>query len=223
MVAIEPQLGEGVYTFTEATEILSHRHQRLTPSRLRYWMQTGLTPASYSPADGHAILSFHDLISLEVVGRFNEAGCSIQRVRKIEEVLRAEFGHLRRPFAYKLFFTDGASLWAQHGAEPRTAVELFGRRSDAKHKHLAWSDAVATFADEIRFGGPSEGASEWDLSPWVAIDPAVQFGTPVVRGTRIPVRTIAANLEAGTPEHVADWYGLSADQIQGVRAYLAVH
>ncbi|MEW6154231.1 MAG: DUF433 domain-containing protein [Actinomycetota bacterium] len=97
-------------------------------------------------------------------------------------------------------------------------IELVGRQRN----HFVWRPAIETFAEQIRYG-PDSHASGWDLSPWVEIDPSVQFGTPVVRGTRVPVRTIAANLRAGTPEDVADWYGLTVQQVQGVIEYLALH
>ena len=46
---------------------------------------------------------------------------------------------------------------------------------------------------------------------------------PTVRGTRVPVRTVLANLQVGKPGEVADWYGLTLDEVQGVRDYDAVH
>ena len=219
-----PVLGEGIYTFSEARAILAHRPSHLSERQLRYWMDTGLTPPSYRDDRGDAVLSFLDLISLEVVGRFRSIGTSLQRVRVIEETLREFAPDLERPFAYRLFYRDGATIWAKRSNEDDPLViELLGRRSDRRHKQLAWQDAIATFAEEIRFEGPDERAAGWELSPWVEIDPTVQFGTPIVRGTRIPVRTIAANLAAHSTHEIADWYGLSEQQVEGVRDYIAVH
>jgi uncharacterized protein (DUF433 family) len=78
---------------------------------------------------------------------------------------------------------------------------------------------VATFADEIRF--VEDVAAAWDISPWVGIDPEVCFGAPVVRGTRIPVRTIMANLGEATEQEVADWHELSVCQVRGVAQFAA--
>ena len=77
--------------------------------------------------------------------------------------------------------------------------------------------------EDISFDGPRERASGWQLSPWVEIDPERQFGAPVVRGTRIPVSTIEAQLRAGSPVEVADWYGLRVEQVEGVRDYAEAH
>jgi uncharacterized protein (DUF433 family)/DNA-binding transcriptional MerR regulator len=184
-------------------------------------MNTGLTPPSYVADDGgYPILTFEDLISLEVVRRLRHEGASLQAIRRVEEYLRSECS-FDRPFAYKVFFTDGAAVWAQvEGDEDSPIViEVSGRR---KH-HYAWREAIATFAEDIRFEGPDLHASKWAITPWVEIDPEVQFGAPVVAGTRIPVRTIVTNLKAGTPEDVADWYGLSIAQVKGARDYVALN
>ena len=98
-------------------------------------------------------------------------------------------------------------------AEPQL-LELF-----RKANQFAWRRAVETFANEIDFDGNS--AAIWRPNRWVEINPHIQFGEPVVAGTRIPVRTIAANLTVGSPREVADWYGLSEAQVIGARAYLA--
>ena len=87
----------------------------------------------------------------------------------------------------------------------------------------AWADAVQTFADEIRFKGPDRVAAAWNLSPWIEINPEIQFGAPVVRGTRVPIDTVLANLDVGTPGEVADWYDLTLDEVRGVRDYAAVN
>ncbi len=72
-------------------------------------------------------------------------------------------------------------------------------------------------SDEIRF--VNDSAAAWDISPWVGIDPLVCFGAPTVRGTRIPVRTILANLADATEQEVADWYELSVCQVRGVAEF----
>jgi uncharacterized protein (DUF433 family) len=215
-----PRLGEGVYTFPEAARILRGITRNVSTGQLRYWMQSGLTPASHE-VDGEAILSFEDLISLEIVRRLKiEGGASLQSIRKVEAALRTEYKSYERPFAHKVFFTDGADVWADvAGENGRILVQLTGRQRN----HYAWTDAIKTFAHDIRFEGSDAHAARWLLSPWVEINPAVQFGAPVVAGTRVPIATIEANLEVGTPAQVAEWYGLQVPQVDGVKEYLVAH
>lgn len=184
-------------------------------------MSTGLADASHETAQGEPILSFDDLVSLEIVGRFRSVGTSLQKVRALDERLHARYPELDRPFAYKVFFTDGASVWEQEiGEDGPIATEVVGRRKN----HRVWLPAIQTFAKEIRYDvGSPPHAVGWTLSPWVEINPGVQFGAPVVRGTRVPVRAIVANLAEGSPAEVAEWYGLSVKQVLGAKDYVAAH
>lgn len=214
----KPDFGVGVYTFSEAATILGRGPDAVTSRQVNYWIRTGLTPPSMEALD-RGVLSFHDLISLEMVRRFRALGVSLQRVRWFEERLRREYSDRARPMAYEVFFTDGATIWAKEAGEADgKLLEIVGRRQD----HYVWSDSVTTFAIEVEFEDQSGAATSWTPAPWISLDPDVQFGTPVVAGSRVPVRTIGANLKVGDPEQVADWYGLTINQVLGVRDYLAL-
>jgi len=57
---------------------------------------------------------------------------------------------------------------------------------------------------------------------WIALDPAIQGGRPVVRGTRMPVETIVGSLAGGmTVEEVCSQYRLSPEQVRAALAYAA--
>jgi uncharacterized protein (DUF433 family) len=181
-------------------------------------MKAGLASTAPVADQNFAVLSFDDLVSLEIVRRFKSMGASLQRIRRFDLALRDEFPDLDHPLAYQIFFTDGASVWAELEGDSGAVIELMGRRRG----HYVWAAAMKTFAEEISWSdGQPAHAAVWNLTPWVEIDPRIQFGTPVVRGTRIPVHTIGANLRAGSPEEVADWYGLEVQAVRGVRDYLA--
>lgn len=211
-----PELGDGLYTFSEAARILRRGSGSLTTRQLHYWMTTGLSPSSYE-IDGTSLLSFDDLVSLEIVRRFRTQGTSLQRVRHFERVLRARHGH-ERPFAWRAFFTDGAELWGQTYDDDRTlATQLTGRDSGS----AVWLDAIKTFASEITYDRQQHAAS-WTLSKYVQVDPSIQFGAPAVSGTRVTVDTIAANLRVASVKQVAAWYGLKPKEVRGVQEYLAV-
>jgi uncharacterized protein (DUF433 family)/DNA-binding transcriptional MerR regulator len=215
----QPRVGDGIYTFGEASRILRAFDPMVSVRRLRYWMGSDLVVPTYQLTDETPILSFDDLISLEVIRRFRKEKTPLQSVRRLESALRKTFPELVKPFAYRRFFTDGASVWAEEiGESGPIVVELLGRRPH----HYAWTEAIKTFAVDISWEGEEQHATSWHLSPWVEIDPRIQAGAPVVRGTRVPVRTIAANLKVGSADEVADWYGLSVDQVKGVSNYLAV-
>jgi uncharacterized protein (DUF433 family)/DNA-binding transcriptional MerR regulator len=213
------ELGTGIYTFPEAARILRSVGTDVSPGQLRYWIAKGLAEPIPVAEEDFAVLSFDDLVSLEIVRRFRGVGASLQRIRRFNETLHERFPNLEHPFTYRIFFTDGAALWAQVDDDPASVIELVGRRPG----QFAWRDAIGTFAKAIRWSDDAPArASGWRLNQWVEIDPQIQFGAPVVRGTRVTVRTISANLREGTPEEVAEWYGLDVDSVLGVRDYLAL-
>ena len=54
----------------------------------------------------------------------------------------------------------------------------------------------------------------------IMIDPAIQHGKPVLRGTRVPVVRILGGLAGGmTPTHVCQEYDISEDDLRAVLAY----
>lgn len=215
-----PVLGEGAYTFPEALKILQGISAAVSVHQLRQWIATGLAPVAEigEGSSRHRILSFDDLVTLAIIGRFRNRSVSLQRIRRLEVELRRRRPDHVRPFAYKSFFTDGASIWVDDLGGDESLSEVVGKHRNQR----AWTGAIRSFAEEIRFGSDLH-AQAWDLSPWVELDPQIQFGRPVVRGTRVPVRTVIANLEVGTPKDVADWYGLTVDQVIGARDYVAIH
>ena len=213
-----PALNEGVYTMAEAARILGRGSRPASTRQLHYWVSTGLIPPSFRTTEWPA-LSFEDLISLEIVRRLRAKGVSLHKIRRLEQILRGLNTDRARPLAYEAFLTDGASIWAQelNGDAADGVIEVVGRY----HKQYAWANSIKSFAEEIRFQSPEGRAVAWSPTPYVDLDPCIQFGAPVVKGTRIPVKTIEANLTAGTLAEVAVWYGLTEEQVLGVREYLA--
>lgn len=60
----------------------------------------------------------------------------------------------------------------------------------------------------------------WDEA--VTIDPEVQGGTPVIRGTRVPVSVLVEAVAAGDGiDEVARQYRVTSDQVRAALAYAA--
>ncbi|MGQ0431750.1 MAG: DUF433 domain-containing protein [Microthrixaceae bacterium] len=217
-----PSVGEGIYTFPEAARIIRNAVDPISPETLRSWVNTGLVPADrYDPDLGEEVLTFEDLVSLEVIRRLRRDTphpATLQQIRRVEKVLRTRYDY-HRPFARRIFYTDGAKVWAEvlEADGTKGMIELRGK---GDHAYYVWSDAIGTFADRIDWEG--DRALVWRPTAWVEINPRIQFGAPVVTGSRVPVSTVAAQLEAGTPEEVARWYDLDVRAVRGVSEYLAL-
>ena len=54
----------------------------------------------------------------------------------------------------------------------------------------------------------------------ITIDPAVCHGTPVIRGTRLPVSIVLGSIASGmTFQQIQDEYAITADDIRAALAY----
>ena len=63
---------------------------------------------------------------------------------------------------------------------------------------------------------------EKQIFEYIAVDPAVRFGKPVIAGTRVPVDLIVGKIAGGmTAEDVMQEYDLTKEQVQATLKYAA--
>ncbi len=63
-----------------------------------------------------------------------------------------------------------------------------------------------------------------EIAPRITVDPAVKFGKPVVKGTRVPVELVVGQLASGmTTEDVCREYELVREDVLAVLSYAAKH
>lgn len=167
-----PRLGEGLYSVTEAARLLTQGDRAVPPAKVRRWLDTALSFGRCDLGDGGAGLSFHDLVSLELVARFRQRGVSLQRVHRLETQLQQQYPQMNRPFAWQVFFTDGTSVWAGLDGDP-SLVEIVGKRPG----HYAWTGAIASFATEVDYAASGE-ATVWRRAKGVELDATRQHGQP---------------------------------------------
>jgi len=61
-----------------------------------------------------------------------------------------------------------------------------------------------------------------EIAPRIVVDPAVRFGKPTIRGTRVPVALVLAKLAGGmTAATLQDEYDLQPEDIQAALHYAA--
>jgi uncharacterized protein (DUF433 family) len=65
---------------------------------------------------------------------------------------------------------------------------------------------------------------DWSQCPLVEIDPEIQSGAPVLRGTRMPVEAIVGNSDYGlsAPE-IAEQFELPLKRVEAVLTYVKSH
>ena len=65
---------------------------------------------------------------------------------------------------------------------------------------------------------------DWSQCPLVEVNPRVQSGVPVLRGTRLPVSAVVDNFDHGLSEQeVSEQFQVPLDQVQAILAYAKSH
>ncbi len=62
---------------------------------------------------------------------------------------------------------------------------------------------------------------DWSKCPLVEIDPKIQRGAPVLRGTRMPVSAIVDNFDYGvSAQEIAEQFETPLERVEAVLAYV---
>jgi uncharacterized protein (DUF433 family) len=65
---------------------------------------------------------------------------------------------------------------------------------------------------------------DWSRCPLVEVNPRVQSGAPVLRGTRVPANAIIDNFDFGLSEtEISEQFQVPLDRIQAILAYAKSH
>jgi uncharacterized protein (DUF433 family) len=67
-----------------------------------------------------------------------------------------------------------------------------------------------------------ERAVQVEIAPRIVVNPEVRFGKPVIKGTRVPVALVIAQLAGGMgSDEVAEEYGITPEDVRAALAYAA--
>jgi uncharacterized protein (DUF433 family) len=220
-------LGVGIYSRAEVARL-----QRLSPGRVTSWVrgyryawgprgrrrrgeQPAVIKTDIPTIDGSLAVSFLELVELFVVKQFRDKGIPLQTVRVAWNHAARAFDTLH-PFADRRVFTDGGRIFMALRDD-----ELAPDVLEVSSRRMPFQIAAGpifrhTFA-EIEFDEHTELARRW----WprgrhvpVVLDPAIAFGAPVVRETRVPTAIVARYAETRPLDAVADAFELPADRVE---------
>jgi uncharacterized protein (DUF433 family) len=61
-----------------------------------------------------------------------------------------------------------------------------------------------------------------ELFPGIVVDPAIRFGKPVIKGTRVPVEILVGKVAGGMSiDEVAHEYGVTPNDVRAALSYAA--
>jgi uncharacterized protein (DUF433 family) len=190
---------------------------------LRYWI-TGhnkAKPAIVIPSRKQHVLSYTNVVEAFVLGAIRRRNVKLQNVRKAIDYLEKQL-EVPHPLAREPFQTDGVDLF----------VERFGELINASsHGQIAMREVLAIYLERIEYDKEGLPAILYpfpfkrepkDQPRVIAVNPFIQFGRPVIAGTRIPTDILAERFYAGeTIEQLAEDYDRDPSEIQVALQYQA--
>lgn len=202
---------EGIYDIPEAANYLraSMKNTPLNMSsrKLIRWLRLGLSFPYLTGIPGKELLiTFEDLISMRIIAALRAAGVSFKRIYEAERWLR-QVTKYPRPFATELLWTEHSDVFTEFQKELIAASRSGQYAMDLLREYLIPIHGLTFNRDRV--------VASWEPFPEVLLHPQIQFGSPCIKGTRIPTRAIWGLVKAGDPiTLVAQSYGLKEEDIQ---------
>lgn len=216
-----------VYTYPQVDRVLG-----LTDGTALRWLNgyrrkgTSYPPILRPEAKDSRWVTWGEFVETRLLAGYRDIDrIPVQRLRRVVEVLREKFDQTY-PLAHSAPYVQPAGrrmLW--QAQEDSGLHGMFAEEVDSGQMTLApW---VAKFVDAAEFG---QGAGEVSAIrpdpdfPVVRLDPSLRGGEPVVDGCNVRVSTIAGLVRAGEePAEVAEWYGLTVDDVRQAVNYDRLH
>lgn len=191
-------------------------------STLRAWVfgQGNFQPVIKPHDRSGRLLSFVNLVEAHVLAAMRRTlGLNMPKVRLAIRNVARELG-IERPLAHAKFRTDGVDLFVEGLGGVKLASGDFRQTLltdiGAFLKRVEW-DAHDLARKLFPFPRHIDLAEIRDGDPprLIAIDPRIQFGQPVLAGTRIPTATIAERFFANEPmAAIAEDFEISLDLVE---------
>jgi uncharacterized protein (DUF433 family) len=201
-------LGHGIYSLAELRTLVALYGEAKDAKQTAYWLRRALNPVAHKP--WQADHSFSDLISLFVVRQLVKRGVSARTIRDAEMHLRDKW-KTDRPFACEDLKTDGIEVFCED--EPDAgSIEAASQYGQLAIREVVQEGLASVFYDE-------GNAAYWVPMKGVLVDPRVQFGEPVVKGTRIPTSAVAGVVRNLGQEEAVLRFSLTTDLLESAVAF----
>ena len=204
--------GTGIYTLAQAERLTN-----VPAGKIRRWLYGHGYPTKSSDGNSRRfssplwtpqhsrdeydanVIGFHDLLEIRFVSAFAHHGVPLSVIRKCLETAKELFG-IDYPLSSGLFKTDGRTIFAQALKESSEENALL----DLKSRQFAFRDIISpSLYAGIEYDG--QQARKWfprGKRQHVVLDPARQFGVPILDETGTPTDVLHASYlaEGATPE-----------------------
>jgi uncharacterized protein (DUF433 family) len=205
-IHIEPKIGEGVYSTQDISLLLDLPYHKVRQAMNGFWQ-------NYTFGDkGDKSVNFLTLIEFYTYYRLREHGIKPSIIKKAHTEI-AKHLNTPYPFARDIIHTDGKGIWYD-------LLELLINADGSQQINIA--PIVKPFLNRIQFNDNKLAEKYFPLegSDKIVVDPKLQFGQPVISGTRIKAEIIHDFYSAGeSKELICKLYNLSYEQVDDAITY----
>ena len=138
------------------------------------------------------VIGFRDLIELRFIREFTRHGVALSVIRRCLATASDLLG-VSHPMSLPRFKTDGRTIYAEAASEEAQENSLV----DLKSRQSVFKEIIKpSLYDGIIYDADKTQANRWyplGLKSPIVIDPALQFGAPIVEVTSTPTSTIFAS------------------------------
>jgi uncharacterized protein (DUF433 family) len=198
------QIGQGIYSLADLRLYVAYFGEPSDGPHALRWLTDALNPAGHRARQPD--YSFTDLVSLFVVRELIRFGVKVSAIREAEASMRLTRG-VDRPLACEDIATDGREVFFATEPNQVESANRTSRRQRAGQQ--ASAIAIAPYLHRVRY---HEGAAAmWSPVDGIVLNPLVQFGEPVIDGTRVLTSAVADLARAEGVDVAANWLDVDRD------------
>ncbi len=206
-----PQLGRGIYTISDISNILN-----LPNHRIRYWINvfwddklSKISEIKYSWGEKQdKAVDFYTLIEFHTFYKLRQLGISTNKILKAHSVISKSL-KTNFPFASSKILTDGNSIL--FSPDIKTIINA----DETLQYNL--KEVIEPFCRKIDFNSDYLADKFWPMGKKnsIVVDPQHQFGQPIIKGTNILAETVYRMNKAGESiEFIANLYELNRKNVK---------
>lgn len=185
-------LNTGIFLPSDISLILGMKQQKINRWLNMYWSE------KINYTDTTKTINFLTLIEIYVFNTFLEKGISRKKIISFHEDLKQIF-NISFPFAYKAFFYNSKEIFT---TKNKCLFDTTG--------NYVIKDFITPFANKIDFSEKTHLANCFypqGKSSNIIVNPEIQFGKPIIKGTRITIDVIYEMLkQKNSTEEISCWY-----------------
>lgn len=212
------QLGNGIYTIQEISQLLQIPYHRATSWISKYWNGELGQVYEYNHSwqvDHTKAVGFHTFVEFYVMMQFAESGVNISQVLEAHRILSTE---LKTPFPFaqkqvlENISTDGKKIYLRKNGD---TITLDGSRQ----LNL---DFIKMFFKRLDFGKDLLASRFWPMGKekGIVCDPNHRFGQAVIEGTNIQAEAIYRMHLATEPlKFIAELYSIPIKKVEDAVAF----